>query len=455
MPAGAENTWGLDEPGAGGRPLRFVTGGAHADWRAALSPQERDWAEVCRFEALGGQTLALPDAAGGLAGAVGGLGDAEDPLSYAHLPASLPAARFAIAEGLRPAVADALALGWALGAAGPLDRPARLVWPKDCQRERIAPLIAAEIDARSWINAPPCELGPGELADLARTELAGQGAEVRVLSGERLDEAGYPGLAHVGRGAARPPVLVDATWGSADAPRLTLVGKGVCFDAGGLNAKPYPDVLAMKADMAGAAHALALARLVIARRLPVRLRLLIAAADNMPSGSAMMNGDLVRTACGQTIEVVHTDYEGRVMLADALAAADAEAPDLLIDFSTLTDTGLGPDIAGVFTQDDALAEELAAHAARLRDPVWRLPLWEGYAGQIRTRSGHLANRETGEARIASIAAALFLKRFVRQAGSWLHFDLEGWNAIACSPRPFGGNVVGLRATLALLESRYG
>lgn len=458
MPGTAPDTWGIDEAGPVAAALSFVRSSEHAAWRTRQPPALRGWADAFRFRGGVGQVLAAPDEQGRLAAAVAGLGDRDpaDPLAYARLPAALPAARFAVDEDMPAKQSDAIAIGWALGAygarrEGPL---ARLIWPTRCRRDEVAPFIRSEVETRGWIDRPAAELGPADLAELARTELAARGARVRIVHAPELASAGYPGLVHVGQGSNRPPVLADARWGPADAPKLTLVGKGVCFDAGGLNLKPYPAVCGMQSDMAGAAHALALARLVIDAGLRVRLRVLIPAADNMPSGSAMMNGDIVTTASGQTIEIVHTDYEGRVMLADALIAADAEAPDLLVDFGSLSDSGLGPDLGCFFTDDNALATELAGHAARLCDPVWRLPFWEPYAPMLQSPVADLSNRESGETPIPTLAAALFLKRFVRRTRSWLHFDIEGWNTLGSSGRPLGGNVTGLRAVFALIQARY-
>jgi leucyl aminopeptidase len=425
-------------------------------WLAAQPPQRQRWLRACQFDAAAGQVVALPAADGSLAGAVFGLGghDPADPFAYANAVARLPAALYSVNPQPSRAIGEAMALGWALGASRRAGVCPRLVWPTAGPTEGLAWAIEAEIDARKWAATPACDLSPEGLVEMGRAQLARLGATCLVHRGAELREVGYPGLLHVGKGSARPPALLDATWGPAEAPKVTLVGKGVCFDAGGINVKSFHDMAHMKTDMAGAAQTLALARLLIKAATPIRLRLLLPAADNLPSGSAAMPGDVIRTRKGLSVEMVHTDYEGRVLLADALSAASEEKPDLLVDFATLTDTGLGPALAGFFTEDDNLAETLVRSAAEIRDPVWRLPLWRGYADRIRSPMADLANRESEGTPIAAIAAALFLAPFAAGARRWLHFDFDSWSAPATELRPEGANVVGLRATYALIRRLY-
>jgi leucyl aminopeptidase len=451
--------WGLAPPARDSVDLFVLSPRAEPQWEAWLAAQpsqRRRWLRACQFEAAAGQVVALPAADGGLAGAVMGLGeyDPADPFAYGNVVARLPVALYAVNPLPPRAVGEAMALGWAMGARRRSGGCPRLVWPMAGPTEGLAWMIEAEIDARTWAETPACDLSPEGLVEMGGAQLAGLGATCRIFRGTELREVGYPGLFHVGKGSSRPPALLDATWGPADAPKVTLVGKGVCFDAGGVNVKSFRDMAHMKTDMAGAAQALALARLLIKAKVPIRLRLLLPAADNLPSGSASLPGDVIHTRKGIAIEMVHTDYEGRVLLADALGAASEEEPDLLVDFSTLTDTGLGPALAGFFTEDDSLAEMLSRAATEIRDPVWRLPLWRGYSERIRSPMADLANRESEGTPIAAIAAALFLAPFAAGAQRWIHFDFDSWSAPATELRPEGVNVVGLRATYALIRHLY-
>jgi leucyl aminopeptidase len=453
------NPWALAPP-AGDSVDLFVlsprTEPAWEAWRAGQPPQRQRWLRACQFEAAAGQVVALPAADGSLAGAVIGLGehDPTDPFTYVDVVGRLPAALYAVNPLPPPAVGEAMALGWAMSARHRSGVGPKLVWPTAGPTAGLAWTIEAEIDARNWVETPPCALSPVDLAAMGSAQLTRLGATCRVYRGAELPEVGYPGLFHVGKGSARPPALLDATWGADEAPKVTLVGKGVCFDAGGVNLKAFRDMAHMKTDMAGAAQALALARLLIKAEVPIRLRLLLPAADNLPSGSASLPGDVIRTRPGLSIEIVHTDYEGRVLLADALSAASEQKPDLLVDFATLTDTGLGPALAGFFTADDDLAATLLRAAAEIHDPVWRLPLWRGYADRIRSPIADLANRESEGTPLASIAAALFLAPFAAGARRWIHFDFDGWSAPATALRPEGANVVGLRAAYALIRRLY-
>ncbi len=452
--------WALAPPGGDGVDLFVLSPRSEPPWEAWLAaqpPQRQRWLRACQFEAVAGQVVALPAADGSLAGAVIGLGerDPADPFAYADAVARLPDALYTVNPLPARAVGEAMALGWALGARRRSSECPRLVWPMAGPTEELAWMIEAETDARQWIETPACKLSPEDLVEMGSAQLTGLGATCRVFRGVELPEIGYPGLFHVGRGSARRPALLDAAWGSADAPKVTLVGKGVCFDAGGVNVKSFRDMAHMKTDMAGAAQALALARLLIRAEVPIRLRLLLPAAENLPSGASSLPGDVIHTRKGLAIEMVHTDYEGRVLLADALSAGSEEEPDLLVDFSTLTDTGLGPALAGFFTADDNLALTLSSAAAEIRDPVWRLPLWRGYTDRIRSSMADLANRESDGTPIASIAAALFLAPFAAGARRWIHFDFDSWSAPATGLRPEGANVVGLRATYALIRRLYG
>lgn len=442
--------------------LDLVTEAAWPEREATLDRSVRTWLATLGFQGLHRQVALVPGDAERPPTAFVGTGREApgDPLTYAFIPRQLPAGCFLAPDLPDEASRDALALGWALGSyrfsryrqrASPC---AQLVQaqPPSAMGDAV---IRAEIDARDWINSPASDLGPAELVQLAIDELEPLGAATQCVIGAALGETGFSCVLAAGRGSARPPAVVEAVWGDPAHPKVTLVGKGVCFDSGGLNAKSPEDALTMKADMAGAAHVLALARLLIGARLPIRLRVIIAAIDNMPSGAAMRNGDIVVARNGRSIEIGHCDYEGRLILADALAWAAEDAPDFLIDIATLTDTGLGPDIAGFFTPDETFAAALAQAATAAHDPVWRLPLWTRYRSQVDSNVADLSNIGSGRRTIPAIEAALFLQNFAEGAASWLHFDIEGWNGIDKSDRPQGANIVGLRALFRTLRARYG
>lgn len=424
---------------------------------AALDPGTRDWLAALGFAGRHRQVALVPGDAARPSVVFAGTGcePLDHPLTYAFLPRHLPAGIF---EAPADACCDALALGWALGSyrfAQYKECPAavQLVQPQP-PSDTTQALIRAECGARDWINRPASDLGPDALVRLVIDELAPLGAQTRCIAGVALGEQGFPCVLAAGQGSARPPAVVEAVWGDPHAPKVTLVGKGVCFDSGGLNAKPPAEALTMKADMAGAAHVLALARLLIGVQLPIRLRVIIAAIDNMPSGAAMRNGDILVARNRRSIEIGHSDYEGRLILADTLAWAAEDSPALLIDIATLTDTGLGPEIAGFFTADDALAAELVQAAGATHDPVWRLPLWGRYRSEVASGVADLSNIGSSQSTITSIAAALFLREFADGATCWLHLDIEGWNGIEPGDRPHGGNVVGLRTLFHALCARY-
>ena len=287
------------------------------------------------------------------------------------------------------------------------------------------------------------------------------GARVEIIAGEALLGANFPAVHAVGRAAAsapgRAPRLIDLRWGNASNPRLTLVGKGVTFDSGGLNIKSGGGMALMKKDMGGAAHVLALARLVMETQLPVSLRLIIAAVENSISSDAMRPGDILATRAGKTIEVTNTDAEGRLILADALALASEDMPDLIIDFATLTGAArvaLGPQLAAFFTNDEGIAAQFAAAAATTDDPLWRLPLWPGYRDLLRSSVADMVNSPDGGF-AGAVTAALFLEAFVAPGLRWAHFDTFAWSPSARPGRPKGGDALGLRAAFAAIEARYG
>jgi leucyl aminopeptidase len=449
--------------GASARPVTVVGAGAYADWLAGAEPRWRSWLEASGFKAKGGAVALLPGANGTLERALLVASDPPEPWDVAALQAALPAGAWRIEDraGLLPP--GQAALGWALAAyrftryrADDNERPL-LVLPEGAGVRRAGTLAEATWLARDLINTPANDLGPEQLAAAIEGVAGRFGAACKVIAGEELLAANYPAVHAVGRASARSPRLVDLTWGEADAPKLTLVGKGVCFDTGGLDIKPSSNMLLMKKDMGGAAVMLALAQCVMALGLPVRLRLLVPAVENSIGGAAFRPGDVLKMRNGSTVEITNTDAEGRLVLADALAEADGEQPALLLDAATLTGAArvaVGPELPALFTADEAVAEALLRHGTRECEPLWRLPLHAPYLRYMKSPVADLANASS-KAFAGAITAALFLKEFVRQTSAWAHLDLFAWNDEALPGRPRGGEATALRPLLALVEERFG
>lgn len=435
---------------------------------ALLGSLPAEAAAFCRaqaFEAAADSFVVLPDRSGAVAAVLFGLGkdgDDRSPLLPAKLAGGLPPGDYHFEGAL--ADDETAALAWGLGGyrfrryrGGSDDKPvARLRLSPVLDLARITGQVEVVAFVRDLVNTPANDLGPAELAAAARAVAEAAGAAVRETIGDALLEAGFPLVHAVGAASDRAPRLIDFTWGDATAPKVTLVGKGVCFDTGGLDIKSDTGMLIMKKDMGGAANVLGLARLIMAARLPVRLRVLIPAVENAISGRAFRPGDVFRSRKGLTVEIGNTDAEGRLILADALALADEESPDLLIDMATLTGAArvaLGPELPPFYTDDEALAAEIAEAAAAVHDPVWRLPLWKPYAAMIESKIADVNNAGTGGF-AGSITAALFLRKFVEKARSWVHFDIYAWNPSAKPGRPDGGEAQAIRALFAVIEKRY-
>jgi len=389
--------------------------------------------------------------------------DPGDPLAtLASLPPRLPPGRYALdPRGLAIDSADA-GLAWALGAyrftryrkAGrPL--PQLVVDPSGAARARA--IAQAVYQVRDLVNTPTEDMGPAELGDTVRALAEAHGAQYREWTGEALLAGNFPTIHAVGRASHRAPRLLELRHGAPDAPHLVLVGKGVCFDTGGLDIKPADGMRWMKKDMGGAAHAIALAGLVLAARLPVRLTLLVPAVENAIAGDALRPGEVITTRAGITVEVDNTDAEGRLILCDALTFAAETRPDLILDFATLTGAAriaLGPDLPALFSNRDEIAAELIDAAHATRDPLWRLPLWRPYLAMLDSHVADLAN--AGPSRHAgAITAALFLERFVPENHAWAHLDVYAWNDADKPGRPRGGEAQGLRACFEFLRRRYG
>jgi leucyl aminopeptidase len=447
--------------GAAAFPVWFVNA---ANYAAVLAQTEAAaFAAAAGFEPKPGRHLLLPRA-GGVGGVLFGI-EAADARKDLFLPGRLPdllppgTYRFANAPHDTRLAALAFALGcYRFFRYRKGDEPqSRLELPEDVDGDELSRIANAVTLARDLINTPANDMGPGELEQAARDLASRHGAGVRAIVGDELLRENYPLIHAVGRAAARAPRLIDLSWGEASHPRITLVGKGVCFDSGGLDLKPSTGMLMMKKDMGGAACVLALAAMIMDRRLPVRLRVLIPAVENSVSGSAFRPLDVYRSRKGLNVEIGNTDAEGRLVLADALAAAAEEAPDLIIDMGTLTGAArvaLGPDLPPFYTDDEALAAEVARHAAAENDPVWRMPLWRAYDTMLDSKVADLNNVASGTF-AGSIICALFLRRFVEAAKAWLHFDVYAWSPKAQAGRPEGGECQAARAVYALLKERYG
>jgi leucyl aminopeptidase len=443
-------------------------------WRATQDARVRNWlgdfkAEKCR-------AVVAPDAHGGVALAVGGLGKRQGGLSLWHaagLADRLPPRRYYLAQGWSAAEATQIALGFAYGSYrydryrakgnGPAAKPrsvALLEPPGNADQAFVALAIEALGMARDWINTPAADFGPTELAAAAREVAGRHGARYREWVGEELLRANFPAIHAVGRASADAPRLAEIRWapaGVSDAPRIALLGKGVCFDTGGLDIKPGSGMALMKKDMGGAAVALALAHMLMSRGIRAELRVLIPAVENSISGDAYRPGDVLSTRKGLSVEVGNTDAEGRLVLCDALALADSEPCDLIIDFATLTGAArvaLGPELPALFGTRDATVAALARAAAAVHDPLWPMPLWMGYDDELGSRIADL-NNVAPSGLAGAIFAALFLKRFVTGAADWLHVDLYAWNSKDRPGRGVGAEAQAVRGVYSYLVERYG
>ncbi len=454
----------LQPAGSPAIPVHCVAAGGWAELRAGLAPLARAFAQAQGFEARPGQHVLLPDASGALAAVLLGVEPAtvrrRDPFAPGRLAALLPAGDYGLSGEIgEPGLA---ALGWLLSAyrferyRKPKPVAARLVLPAGVDGEELTNLAESTALARDLVNTPANDLGPAEIEAAVRALGAAFGADVTSIVGDDLLAANFPMIHAVGRASPRAPRLIELRWGEEGDPRLTLVGKGVAFDTGGLNLKPDASMLLMKKDMGGAAAAIAAARMIMQAKLRVRLRLLVPAVENAVSGSAFRPGDVLPSRKGLKVEIGNTDAEGRLILADALALADEEAPELLIDYATLTGAArvaLGPDLPPFYTHDEGLAAEIARLGMAVNDPVWRLPLWPAYDALLDSKVAEV-NHISGGPFAGSVTAALFLNRFVEKSVSYAHFDIYGWNPSAKPGRPEGGECQGARLTYALARQLY-
>ena len=442
-------------------PVESVTRQGFKAWLAGHE-KDREWLATVGFKADPGTFAFLPQAKGRPARVLASPAEGERIWAYAGLPMSLPEGTYKLEiDGDSAAQTDA-ALGWALGSYAftryrkPRRAPAKLAWPAKADRAEVERIAASVFLARDLINTPCEDMGPAHLAEAATRVAKDFGAQAKTLTGEQLLRENYPTIHIVGRASAREPRLVDIRWGKPDAPKVTLVGKGVCFDTGGLDLKPREGMLDMKKDMGGAAVMLGLARALMDANAPIRLRLLIPAVENSVSANAYRPLDIVRTRGGKTVEIGNTDAEGRLILCDALAEADSEKPELLIDAATLTGAAkiaLGPEVQAVFCEDDEAAASMVRCGMAVGDPLWRLPLWRPYRKLIDGKCADLNNVAPGTF-AGSIIGALYLAEFVSRAKTWAHLDIMASNTATKPGRPEGGEATGMRAMYAYIRARY-
>lgn len=421
------------------------------------------WAKHHQFSGQEGTTLWVTDSKNTIIKILAGVVEETDIWSFAHLSTQLPKGCYHIEGDFSAREHEQFALGWLLGMynfdrykSKPASSEVQLKIPAHVNRDFITHSATSLNLARDLINTPACDMGPSHLAAAAMEVAKECKAQCKIIVGEQLLKQNYPTIHMVGRAAADAPRLIDMHWGKPNAPKITLVGKGVCFDSGGLDIKNSSGMKLMKKDMGGAAAVLALARMIMHAKLPVRLRVLIPAVENSVSGNAFRPMDVVRTRSGMTVEVGNTDAEGRLILCDALTEADSEKPDLLIDCATLTGAArvaLGTEVPAYFTQDDELARLLDKAAKAQRDPLWRLPLWQPYREMLKSAVADLNNApDSGYG--GAITAALYLKEFVKHTHSWLHVDMMAWNLSKRPGRPVGGEAMAVRALFHLIQEKF-
>jgi len=445
-------------------PIWFVSASNWDAARAGIGEVAAKFAEASAFKPKPGRLQLLPDATGALAGVLFGEDDNDDDvfgrLGAGKLGSSLPAGEYRFANA--PRNPELAALGFQLGLyrytrfKEDASAQPRLTLAADLDKKQIDSLSTSVAFGRDLVNTPANVLTPSALEAAAKGLAEIFGAEVETIVGDELLARNFPLIHAVGAAADESPRLVDIVWGRQDAPKVTLVGKGVVFDTGGLDIKPANGMDLMKKDMGGAATALTLARLVMEAELDVRLRVILPIVENSIAAKAMRPSDVIISRKGLSVEIGNTDAEGRLILADALAFACEETPELLFDFATLTGAArvaLGPDLPPFYTDDDALAASIASHAMAVADPVWRLPLWRPYDSYLESKVAHL-NNAPGSPFAGSVTAALFLRRFVQDVKSWAHFDVYAWNPKPRAHGPAGGEIQAARALFALLKNRY-
>lgn len=446
-------------------PIYAVNEAGLSDLLERLGDLATSWAQRQGFKAKEGSSLLVPVSAGEQAVLFGaGPEGAANAFALGKLATDLPAGDYELEEGF-PGAPQAL-LGFALSSyrfntyrpgAASAEKP-RLVVPEDVDLERLYIILDGVQLTRDLINTPANDLGTAELAAAVSSLFEGHGGSGRVIVGEDLLDENFPMVQAVGRASDNLPCLADFQWGDEDAPKITLVGKGVIFDTGGLNIKPGNSMSLMKKDMGGAANVLGLASMIMSAGLPVRLRVIIPCVENSIAGAAFRPGDILPSRKGLTVEIGNTDAEGRLILADALSLADEDEPELLIDMATLTGAArvaLGPDLPPYYTQDEDLAEDISIFAEASEDPLWRLPLWQPYMKYLDSKVADISHINTSGAGFAgSITAALFLSRFVEKTQSWVHFDIYGWSPSDKPGKVSGGEAQAIRALFDMITDQF-
>ncbi len=449
------------------KTIHLISAASYAEWLQAQTSTAKKWLQVSGFSPKSGEIALLPDPDGGLS-CVLVINGASNLYALGKLPLTLPAGAYQLSKEIALPVAERLALGWCLGA----DRftryknkkaaePAQLVIADDAARTRVLQLAAAVTGARALVNTPAQDLGPEQLSAFVAEMAQRENAKFSAIVGDDLLTQNFPAIHAVGRASHRPPRLLELNWqhpkADASTPLLVLVGKGVCFDTGGLDMKASDGMALMKKDMGGSAVAIMLAQLVMQVQLKVRLKLLVPAVENAVGPMSYRPGDLIATRSGQSVEIGNTDAEGRMVLCDALTYAVEAKPALILDFATLTGAArvaLGPDLPATFCHDDELVHALIQAGTAVQDPLWRMPLWADYQRMIDSPIADINN--AGSSRMAgAITAALYLERFVPKAVPWVHIDTFCWNDTEQPGRPKGGACQGLRAAFAYLSARFG
>ena len=443
-------------------PIHAINSSKITSWLSTLTKKQKNWVEANNFKANKDEILKFSSDEGNLTSIMLGLGDSNKTTidRYASLAKSLPQGRYHLVDEDNLKLA---AIGWALSQYNfdyyqkeKNQNNAILVIENEHLLNELSSLVNGTFLVRDLVNTPTCDMGPSHLSEVMKTLASTYDANFTEIVGDDLLTKNFNTIHAVGRAAQNQPRLLDVTWGRKNAPKVTLVGKGVCFDTGGLDIKPSSGMRFMKKDMGGAAHTLGIAQMIMANNLDVRLRLLIPAVENNISADAFRPGDIIKTYKGTTVEIDNTDAEGRLVLCDALALASEETPDLLINFATLTGAArvaMGTDVVPFFTDNDEIANDLSDCSKNEDDPLWRMPLHSAYATQLKSTVADLRNCVPGPFG-GAITAGLFLKHFVTDANNWVHFDMYAWNLSNKATCPEGGEAMAIRAVYSYLQNRF-